>query len=90
VSVGGEMARPKQGTDLYTVWFWVRHLEHLRGYATSTGLGDLADLHEDLREIQYEDAIAALGRIADASTRSEGSEAVATQDGSSSALGVGE
>jgi hypothetical protein len=58
-----EMSQPKQGTDLYTVWFWIRNMKHLRSYATASGLGDTADLHEDLRELGYEDAIAALGRI---------------------------
>ena len=55
--------RPETGSTEYLAWFWIQHLRHLREYATPQGLGDAADLHEDLREIGYEAADESLTKL---------------------------
>lgn len=57
--------KPNAGTDEYTVWFWLQRLKHLRSYTEHRGVVTDPDLHEDLREIGYEDAMAAFERMVD-------------------------
>jgi hypothetical protein len=58
-----EVPQPRVGTDEYTVWFWLQQMKHLRDYTKEDGAVTDPDLHEDLRELRYEDAMAAFGRI---------------------------